>query len=273
MNAALLALTAVLGTAVDNGPHIDASLVNAGAEVKLDHVLVVQNGNEEGLEDGPHLRIFLTNGVIPLSAAGAATTLEAADFAKQAKIYGIVVLADPTGKNMNAVALDLNLPPWTSPPQHDLAAKRPGPQIFQQFQVTGTRASGELLVDVLRGWVSARFDAPITPDPVTQDLSGPAAIDSAPAKVYLAFTQAALKGDMAAMSKLATPRYTMQMNALYSQMGDAAFKRWLAADPNVASLHNSIIRVIVRGDSASVVSRVKEVAHLVFDGASWKMST
>src|SRR5689334_19437459 len=132
MNAsALLALTIALGTALDDGPRIDASLVNAGAEMKLDHVLVVQNGNEEGLEDGPHLRIFITNCVIPLSVAGAATTLDAAAFAKQAKIYGIVILADPTGKTMNAVSYNLNLPPWTSPPQHPIAAKRPGPQIFQ----------------------------------------------------------------------------------------------------------------------------------------------
>lgn len=272
MKAALLALTVVLGTAVDDGPRIDASLVNGGAEVKLDHVLVVQNGNEEGLEDGPHLRVFLTNGVIPLSVAGAATTLDAAAFAKQAKIYGIVILADPTGKTMNAVSYNLNLPPWISPPQHPIAAKRPGPQIFQQFKVTGTRASGELLVDVVRGWVSARFDAPITPDPVTQDLSGHAAIESAPAKVYLAFEQAAENGDMAALTKVATPQFAMQVNALHSQMGDTAFRRGLAADPNAASLPNSITRVIVRGNSASVVSRVKAVASLVFDGDSWKMS-
>jgi hypothetical protein len=247
-------------------------LVNGGADVKLDHVLLVQNGNEEGLEDGPHLRIFLTSGVIPLSVAGAATTLEAASFAKFAKIYGIVILADPTGKNMNAVAYNLNLPPWTTQAPHDFAAKMPDPHIFRQLQVTSTHASGELHVDLVRGWVSARFDAPITPDPVTQDLSGPAAIESAPAKVYLAYTQAALKGDMAALSKFASPQNAMQMNALHSQMGDAAFRRWLAADPNVGSLPNSIIRVIVRGNSASVVSRVKEVASLVFDGNSWKMT-
>ena len=66
MNAVLLALMVALGAAVADEPSIDASLVNGGAEVKLDHVLVVQNGNEEGLEDGPHLRVYHTNGVIPL---------------------------------------------------------------------------------------------------------------------------------------------------------------------------------------------------------------
>jgi hypothetical protein len=272
MNAALLALVAALGTPAHDETRLDACLVNDGSYVKLDHILLVQNGNEEGLEDGPHLRIFITNGVIPLSVAGAATTLEAAAFAKETKIYGIVILADSAGRSMDGKAYNLNLPPPAKSASDNCAAKTPDPHMFQQFRVNGERASGQLVREFGRGHVTAVFDAPITPDPVTQDLSGSDAIESAPGKVYVAYAQAALSGDMAALSGFATPLHARQVNALHSQMGDTAFKQWLAASPNMASLPNSITRVVIRGNSASVVSRGKEFDSLVFDGTSWKVT-
>jgi len=278
IKTAFLALTVVLCAAADDGPRVDGVLINAGATVKLDHVLVVQSGNEEGLQDGPHLRIFLTDGEIPLMIAGAATTVDAVGFARQAKIYGVVILADPTGSNMNAGAYNLNLPPWVTPAPPGFAAKTPDPHIIRQLQVTATHASGEAHIDLVRGSVSASFDAPITPDPVTQDLSGDAAIDSAPAKAFLVYADALARGDMAAVSKYATTRYASRIAALYSGysrypgLGAAGWAKFIASDRNMAALPNSISRVIVRGNSATVVFQLKAAASLIFDEGSWKVN-
>ena len=75
-----LAVASVLfgGTAMaDEAARVEATLHYNGQALPLTKVLVLQNGNEEGLEDGPHLRIYLSDGDIPLAVAGDAGTLRA----------------------------------------------------------------------------------------------------------------------------------------------------------------------------------------------------
>lgn len=270
---AFVLLTIVSAQVASDGARIDGFLIDGGAEIKLDHVLVVQHGNEEGLEDGPHLRIFLTSGAIPLSLAGAATTLDAGLFAKQSKIYGVVILADPSGKTTKAVAYRLNTPPWKTQAPPGFAAKMPDPDILRRFQITGSHVSGEVHVDLTRGWVTANFDTTITPDPVTQDLADNAAIESAPAKAFLAYQEAASRGDMAGLGKYSTSLHEKMVRALHDQMGNTAFIRFVTSDVNMKALPNSILRVVVRGDSASIVFKVKEVATLVLEGNVWKVNS
>jgi hypothetical protein len=269
---ALALLTVISGPAPIEHPNVDGALIDGGAHVKLDHVLVIQHSDEEGWGDGPRLRIFLTSGAIPLSIAGASTTLSAATYAKQSKIYGVVILADPSGKTTKASALLLNTPPMTTRAPPGFAAKTPDPEILRRLQVDGLHVSGEAHVDLTRGWVTASFDTSITPDPVTQNLTGSAAIESAPAKVFLAYQDAASKGDMAEIGKYSTSFHALLIRAFHDQMGDAAFIRFANSDENMKALPNSIERVVVRGESASIVFKLKEVAGLVLEDGVWKVN-
>ena len=63
-----------------SGARAVATLTYDGRSVNLDRVLVVQSGNEEGLEDAPQLRIFLSDKDIPLTVAGGASILDAKQF-------------------------------------------------------------------------------------------------------------------------------------------------------------------------------------------------
>jgi len=269
---ALAFLTVISGPARGEHPDVDGAMVNGGAGIKLDHVLVIQHGDEEGWGDGPRLRIFLTSGVIPLSIAGGSTTLGAATYAKQSKIYGVVILADPSGKTTKASAFLLNTPPMTMRAAPGFAAKTPDPDILRRLQVDGSYVSGEAHIDLTRWWVTARFDTSITPDPVTQNLTGKAAIESAPAKVFLAYQDALSKGDMADTGKYSTSLHALLIRAFHDQMGDAAFIRFANSDENMKALPNSIERVIVRGDSASIVFKLKEVVGLILEDGAWKFN-
>ncbi len=48
----------------------DATLEINGKSIRLTSVLVLKNGNEEGMEDAPHLLVFLSDKPIPLQFAG-----------------------------------------------------------------------------------------------------------------------------------------------------------------------------------------------------------
>src|SRR5262245_60282242 len=96
-----LALAVAIGCALSIGAgaqetaQVDATLRLGGKTLKLAKVLALQNGNEEGLEDGPRLRIFLSDGAIPIAIAGAAGVLRAKAYARDAGIAGVVILVDP----------------------------------------------------------------------------------------------------------------------------------------------------------------------------------
>ncbi len=83
MRLRFIALAAAIGCGLSIGAraqeavHVEATLRVNGQTLKLTKVLALQNGNEEGLEDAPRLRIFLSDGDIPLAIAGAAGVLRA----------------------------------------------------------------------------------------------------------------------------------------------------------------------------------------------------
>ncbi|HXP76981.1 MAG TPA: hypothetical protein VN823_22795 [Stellaceae bacterium] len=255
------------GARAEDAAQVDATLRYNGQALKLTKVLVLQNGNEEGLEDGPRLRVFLSDGDIPVTVAGAAGILRAKTYARDAHINGVVILADPTGRSSDATASLLNAPGL----EPGSFASVTSTSAFAALKVTASRASGSASIDDAPLELKAKFDAPLNPDPVTSDLKGKAALGSAPVQALIAFRDALRKGDMAAVAKYATAARQKEIGDFRAKSGDAAFREALKQAPDGASVTKTIKRLVVRGTTASVVIEGGEVAELVQEGGAWKV--
>ena len=255
------------GAAAQDAPQVEATLRFNGATLKLTKILVLQNGNEEGLEDGPRLRIFLSDGDIPLAVAGAAGVLRAKSYAREAGINGVVILADPAGKSGGAEASLLNGPGM----QPGSFASVTSTNAVTALKVTASRASGSISIDDAPVELKAKFDTPLTADPVTTDLKGKAALGSGPVQALIAFREALRKGDLAGVVKYATAARQKEISAFRARAGEAAFQEALKQAPDGASVTKAIKRLVVRGTTASVVLQGGEVAELVEEGGAWKV--
>jgi hypothetical protein len=269
-----LALAAAIGYALSighagaqNAAQVDATMRYNGQTLKLTKVLLLQNGNEEGLEDGPRLRIFLSDGDIPLAVAGAAGVLRAKAYAREAHINGVVVLADPAGKSSQAVASLLNAPGM----EPGSFASVTSTSAVTELKVTAGRAAGSISIDDAPVELKAKFDAALTAHPVTADLKGKAALGSAQAQALVAFRDALRKGDMAGVAKYATAARQKEIGEFRAKAGDAAFQEALKRTPDGASVTKTIKRLVVRGTTASVVLEGGVVAELVQEGGVWKV--
>lgn len=256
-----------VGAAAQDAAQVDATLRFNGKALKLTKVLVLQNGNEEGLEEGPRLRIFLSDGDIPLIAAGAAGVLRAKAYAREAGINGVVILADPGGKSGAAEASLLNAPGM----EPGSFASVTSTSAFTELKVTASRAAGSISIDDAPVALKAKFDAPLSADPVTTDLKGKAALGSAQVQALIAFREALRKGDMAGVAKYATAARQKEISAFRAKAGEAAFREALKQAPDGSSVTKTIKRLVVRGTTASVVLEGGEVAELIQEAGAWKV--
>ncbi|HUK08638.1 MAG TPA: hypothetical protein VLX09_12275 [Stellaceae bacterium] len=249
------------------GVRVDGMLTYNGATKPLDHVLIVRAGNEEGMEDGPKLRIYLSDGEIPLRFAGGATILGAKSYAQQAGITAVVVRADPAGKDRGGQFSLLNAPGL----QPGVAVSTSTTNAFSALQVTEGQASGSTSLSDPPFGLKATFSAPITANPVTSDLTGKAAVDSAQAKAVIGFRDALGKADLATAAKYATAAKMKGIEQARTMMGDQLFRAEVKKEMGGPPLAQTIKRVIVRGDGASVMMGRGSVAELVQEDGGWKV--
>ena len=266
-----LAVASVLfgGTAMaDEAARVEATLHYNGQALPLTKVLVLQNGNEEGLEDGPHLRIYLSDGDIPLAVAGDAGTLRAKAYARDAGINGVVILADPSGKSLAGATYLLNAPGL----EPGAFASTNGTDAFKELHLAAGRVSGSVAADGKVFTLDASFDAPLTAYPVTSDLTGKPALDSAPVKALIAYHDALVKGDMVAMARVATAEQVKGISEFRAQAGEKAFRAAVKQEGGGAAVAKAVTRLVVRGSAASVVLKGGEVAELTLEGDAWKVN-
>ena len=248
-------------------PSVEATLTFKGEARKLDHVLVVRAGNEEGLQEGARLRILLSDREFPLRFAAGATLLTAKAYARHAGINAVVVLADPAGRDRGAQLSLLNVT-GTEEPAFATASDTAA---FSELTVGNEHASGALVFRGALG-LEARFSAPIAATPVTADLQGAAALDSAAVKALAAYREALAKSDMAALAQCTTAAHFQEINDFRAKAGDKAFRAAVQGETGGPPLAKLVQRVIVRGDSASVLLQGGEIAELVQEGGRWKVN-
>ena len=252
--------------AADEGSRVDATLEINGRTIRLTNVLVIQSGNEEGLDDAPHLLVYLSDKPIPLQAATGASTLRAQAWARNANVSAVVLRGDPAGKSADGSASVLAAPGIEPGGFASLSSN----QGFPQLRVAAGRASGTASFGGAGTLVKASFDAPIAAVTISQDLKDREAAVSAPAKAYIAYMAGLKKGDLKEAGRYASMARIKQIEQFRSQAGEM-FKNMTKQMPDSAAIAKSVRRVIVRGNLASVVLSTKEVNELAREGDDWKV--
>ena len=268
MKSRLWALAALLACALSTpaAAQVDASMTYHGATVKLDHVLVVPYGDEEGLEAGPQLWIFLSDQEIPLSVAERATLLPAKQYVLDGKFNGVAIVADPEGRKTGGEVHVLNAPGLAE----GSFATASSSDLFHRLKVAAWQASGEAVFEDDDVKLRATFDAPVAANPVGLNLTGPAALGSAPVKALLGYTRAMHAGDAAAMARFATAAQMQGLKDARAQMGEKTYGEMVKSQPDADAVAKTLTRVVVRGANASVMFDHGTIASLVLESDGWK---
>lgn len=280
-----LLLTLVLGWA-----HPAAALAPGKAEgtlsvgqasVELKAAYATQYLNEEGLADGPELRILLTDRKVDadLLTGPEAGSVERA--ARKGEVRGILLRLDPARLAAAPVRGTLLMQPARAADS------------LMHFTVTGESGGFDALQvgkDRVQGTASFRssggdgpafgyrvaFSAPLRQDRPDARLIGQRAQDSPQAKAVLAFERALLDGDMATVSAHTTPERFRGLDGDFARVGPVAFLEQVRLQlPETAVRQRQIREVVIHGRRAWVVM-VKEdgtrtIADLVHVDGVWKV--
>jgi hypothetical protein len=259
-------LTAPAAQAAEAPASVEASLSIGGVSTRLDHVLVIRQAGDDGVEDGPTLRIFLSDGPIPQVAASAPTSGAAKAYAQDHKVTGVVILADIDGRKLGGQAEVLNSPGLAE----GSFATASNTEAFSRLSLFGGRLVGQASFGETDVKLQARFDAPISENPITSDLTGAAALPAPPTQAMLACTRALHSGDMAELARLYTAERMKGMAAFRAQVGEQSFHEQMKGAPRAEAVAQELKRTVVRGPNAAVMLTDGTLAELVLQDGQWK---
>jgi len=154
---------------------------------------------------------------------------------------------------------------WIPRALPQLRAATPSARFRPQNRVTGAVSFNNSALQL-----AAKFEAPVTANPITADLKGKAGLESAPVKALAAYRDALKKADLNTAGKYATAARMQVIREYRAQAGEQAFRDAVTAAAG-ADLAKAVKRVIVRGATASVVLEGKEIEELVQEGDAWKV--
>jgi hypothetical protein len=284
----LLAILTVLSFAAA-GPVVAAdaarpmgTLTTAQGTVPLVEAYAVDYLDEEGLGEGPELRILLADRRVDreLLSGPQLTALERA--ARKGAVRGVLLHLDPKKLNKAPVRGTLLLPP--AAPQdtltHFTVTGEGGG--FGSLEVAGNRVSGAARFQSQSAppaqpyGYEASFKTAVAKDFATARLVGKRAQDSAQAKAVLAFERALRDGDMLTVSSFATPARFAEIDALYLRAGAASFLDQVRAQLPEPQLRPAQIRELaVYGNKAYVLmvdaAGTRTVAALAHQDGTWKV--
>lgn len=278
-------LTASLGLAGSAGAagtgKADGSLSAGTASVELRTAYATQYFNEEGLADGPELRILLADRKVDLDLLAGPTADAIERIARKGELQGILLRLDPTQLAKAPVRGTLLMQP-PSPSDSLMHFTITGDSGgFDALQVSKDRVQGKVQFQSAAGTSPAfgyrsAFSARVVQDRPTARLIGARAQESPPAKTVLAFERALLDGDLATVSAHTTPARFAGLDADFVRVGAAVFLEQVRAQlPDPAMRPRQIREVVIHGSRAWVVM-IKEdgsrtIAALVHTDGVWKV--
>lgn len=261
MKTALLLLFLLL-QAID--PGVASGTLQVGDQaIELKHAYAYRYDNEEGLLDGPELRVLLSDREVEndlLSGYDGPDRIEA--LVREGKLRGVLLRFDPR-KQAEGLEGMLLFPPAN--PQASLvfftSSRRGDLKRLETLndRVTGEAGhesrAGEFGEDVPAFKFSATFSAPLFHDErVTARLNGAAAVRSAPAQALLAFERALRASDYANAQPLATEAKWREIEFYRAQAGEAAFREAIRERiPAANERVRQISRVIMRDKRAIIL--------------------
>lgn len=266
--------------ALDHGK-ADGSLSVGQAGVELKTAYVTQYFNEEGLADGPELRILLADRKVDIDLLAGPGTEGIERVARKGQLRGILLRLDPAELGKAPVRGTLLVQPPSSADSltHFTIIGDSGG--FEALQVGKDRAQGKVQFRSAGGDSAAfsyhaSFAAPVLQDRPSARLIGARAQESPQAKAVLSFERALLDGDMATVSAHTTPERFAGLDADFARVGAAVFLEQVRLQlPESAVRQRQIREVVIHGGRAWVVmvndDGSRTVAALLHTDGVWKV--
>ena len=269
-----LAGAAATAHAIDEGV-AKGSLVVDGRTIPLAHSYAHRHDNEEGLLDGPELRVLLTDRKVPHTLLAGIHPARLTELARTGEVAGVLLTVDARkpAAGMRGLLLAGEKNPQKSLTSFSLSGGDGG---FRKLTIGDNRLLGEAHHQSLRGSpafeYSATFSAPLfREEPVTEKLAGARAVESAPFKSFALYYGALRAGEVEAARQLATPETFREVEALIARAGKAAALKMIREMSPVPGTKDKP-QVFVRGRNALVVFQSgggREMQSLVQTGGKW----
>ena len=269
-----LACAAATAHAIDEGV-AKGSLVVDGRTIPLAHSYAHRHDNEEGLLDGPELRVLLTDRKVPHTLLAGIHPARLTELARKGEVAGVLLTLDARkpAAGMRGVLLAGEKNPQKSLTSFSLSSGDGG---FRKLTIGDNRLLGEAHHQSLRGSpafeYSATFSAPLfREEPMTEKLAGARAVESVPFKSFALYYAALRAGEVETARQLATPETFREVDALIARAGRAeALKmiREMSAVPGVRDKP----QVFVRGRNALIVFQAegsRGMQSLTQAGGKW----
>lgn len=277
--ALALAVCTAPALAIDPGK-ATGTLTTAQGAASLSHAYAMQYFNEEGLAEGPELRVLLTDRAVDqdLLSGPMLTALERV--VRKGGVKGVVLRLDPKELNKVPVRGTLLLPPPT--PREGLlfftiAGDSGG---FESLKIGNNRVTGKAVFKSNAAEASAfayeaTFSAPLFKDDPSGRLIGRKAAESPPAQALLAFERSLRLGDLTGAGGYATATKMAEIDAYQAAVGPAVFLEEVAArTPDTRVREQQIQEVVLRGKRAYVIileESGRTVAPLVHAEGTWQV--
>lgn len=276
----VLALGIPPAGALDPG-QADGLLIVADSRIPLKHAYATLYGNEEGMLEGPELRILLTDRKVPQTILSGPILDRLDALARDDQVRGVLLRLDPAAPKDSAVSGTLLVAP--SEPQASLtffSTKTTGGQgSFDALDVSGNRVVGQTKLtmpgdDSTESFeYRAGFSAPLFRDEVTSRVKGDEARSHPAAQTMLAWNEAMRKADFSALRELSAADKYQELQAFRTEVGEQAFLLIVASEATPTDqLRQQITEVIVRGDRAFIMMEgddTRSVAMASRQGERW----
>ncbi len=240
------------GEAADAGS-AKGSLKVRGNTVAITHVYALRYDNDEGLLQGPEVRVLLADREVSPALLSDWLLDRLEKLARQGQIRGVLLKLNPSkpGSQQGTLLYPSDDPQQTSTRFFTMVGGDAEKLKIERDDVVGeARNVGNKEYEYA---VSIR--APIRPDePVTARLKGKAALESPQVQTFLASETAMRAGDLEAARPLTAPESFKAIEEYVKQVGEAAYRETMKNEiPPTGERLKEIREVVVRGDRALIV--------------------
>jgi hypothetical protein len=270
MRAALrLALAGVLALAAGPALALDPGVASghySRDDVKLtfSHAVALSQDNAEGLLDnGPQVRVVLSDVEVPVAALYGVVFPPVTGMARKETVRGVILEFNPTDpKAMHVTVLSKPRELGASLTNISLSNSL---GVFKRLAVTATRVTGDYDGGEDSDFKFS-FSAPVFTDPVQADLRGPDAQKSPQVLALIARAEAIGRGDLPAALALSSQGSDLR------GASPAELKAVKAAVPEMVKGFKAIKRVVVRRETAAAIMGDGGWSSLVLEGGAWKVA-
>jgi hypothetical protein len=233
-------------------------------KLAFSHAIALSQDNAEGLLDnGPQIRVVLSDVEIPVAALYGIVFPPVLGLARSQAVRGVMLEFAPKAPSAMHVTV-LSKPQELGASLTNISLSN-SQGVFKRLDVNATRVSGDY--DGGQGAdFKFNFSAPVFTDPVQADLKGPAAQASEQIRVLIARAQALGRGDLPAAVALSSQGSDVK------NIPPEVLKQLGQATPQMVKELKAVKRVVVRQSTAVALQGGGSWASLVLENGAWKVA-